>query len=939
MATKLLEYTFNNTISDCIPQFIGLSSDGYTISDSVSDNITTRIINVNDGVSLPTRIWFSDDSHPEGRSLLTLEYLDTSNINNMSMLFCYCNYLTSVNTIGWDTSKVTDMTLMFFLTSNLQNLTLSNFDITNCTSFHRMFEKSGIVELNFIGNSTNSSVGKNMNKMFADCNKLTKLSISNIPNINNMSWMFSGCSKLESLNLIGLDTSNCTDFTGMFYGCSSLTSLDLSSFNTSKANSMQQMFIGCNKITSLDLSNFNTSKVTDMAYMFQNCSSLTSLDLSSFNTSNVTNMSYMFSDCANLTLLDLSNFDISKITGMAWMFNRCSVPNIGLLYATSSTINGLLAQLGTSTARNIYYIDAPLNELTVQDNITYKKYELTMATLPYTLNKLPNGVADYIDVVNKVHVQRVGVLSDLRNNFTGWYRHSLTTSEMFVAAGHASSFSIEYIGMVDKVFTPRQSTTEPYSIYITGDACVVTIPQSDLVEDSLDAFKNKLAEINPTILYKMKTPIYTPLTEEEIAQLPLSAYADGYVMLSSDQLTPSFEFRMRTSNRYQVDMLETGYYYLNAPVGNVKLGTANVDVQQMPCIVKVDNVGTGDSGYRLSITEGFYVESTSDDFVLFDQRLSADGSIVEQSNMGITDYYNIPLLQNSSYIFNHNKADNVNVFVAFYDTNKTYISTDWHDKNNTVKSIPKGTKYIRLSYAVGALLEIRMFTPITLAKLPSHRIPSPFTQGMASPIRNLIEYWEGIKEAQVSMYRTYNGTSVKDRVNLSKYIELNRIEISSTSLIVEDEFDIATGKFTKRIGKVVFDGSSDENWYSRGRDETYVRTKFFIISLPTKSRENYICINNRLPYDVGWNGDFERLWIDNRDSLVVHTDKAFSVDSFRKYLASNPIIVYYPLEVPEISCVDLPLNTLRTLDVATTLQVANQSIASYLLPQVKPSHH
>ena len=66
---------------------------------------------------------------------------------------------------------------------------------------------------------------------------------------------------------------------------------------------------------------------------------------------------------------------------------------------------------------------------------------------------------------------------------------------------------------------------------------------------------------------------------------------------------PSFEFRMRASNRYQVDMLETGYYYLNAPVGNVKLGTANVDVQQMPCIVKVDNVGTGDSGYRLTTSD------------------------------------------------------------------------------------------------------------------------------------------------------------------------------------------------------------------------------------------------------------------------------------------------------------------------------------------------
>ena len=237
----------------------------------------------------------------------------------------------------------------------------------------------------------------------------------------------------------------------------------------------------------------------------------------------------------------------------------------------------------------------------------------TRFTTTRTLNKLPNGVADYIDVVNKVHVQRVGVRD---------YQETDTTD--------------------NTVITDTTNT-----------------------------------------LYELATPIYTPLTEEEIAQLPLSAYADGYVNLSSDQLIPSFEFRMRASNRYQVDMLETGYYYLNAPVGNVKLGTASVDVQQMPCIVKVDNVGSGDSGYRL--------------------------------------------------VFNGEVTDT---------------------------------------------------TQITLAKLPSHRIPTTFTQGMKCETD--FGYWEGVIDSQINNIST-NKTVIPINLILRRKDD------------IADELDIATGKLIRRL--------------------------------------------------------------------------------------------------------------------------------------------
>ena len=197
-----------------------------------------------------------------------------------------------------------------------------------------------------------------------------------------MANMFQNCSSLTSLDLSNFDTSKVTNMNSMFNSCSSLTSLDVSNFNTSQVTNMSATFGSCSSLTSLDLSNFDTSKVTDMSFIFRFSSSLVSLDLSNWNTNKLTNMANMFDGCTSLVSLDLSNFDTSKVTNMNWAFLNCPVPDIGLIYASSSTINSLLTQLGTDVARNIYYMDAPLSELTVQDNITYIKYELSRATFP-----------------------------------------------------------------------------------------------------------------------------------------------------------------------------------------------------------------------------------------------------------------------------------------------------------------------------------------------------------------------------------------------------------------------------------------------------------------------------------------------------------------------------------------------------------------------------
>ena len=280
-----------------------------------------------------------------------LQYLNTSEVTNMSFMFAGCSSLTSLDLSSFNTKKVTDMRGMFsdcsalttldlknFNTSNVTDmgwmfsdcygltvLDLSNFNTSNVTDMGVMFARCSALKSLDLSNFNTSNVMR-MSNMFARCSSLTALDLKSFytEKVTDMRYMFSGCSALTNLDLKNFNTSNVTKMDEMFANCSAFTTLDLKSFNTEKVEDMSDMFKNCTGLTALDLKNFNTEKVEDMSEMFANCSGLTSLDLSSFNTSNVTDMNVMFADCSGLTSLDLKNFNTEKVENMNYMFQYCS---------------------------------------------------------------------------------------------------------------------------------------------------------------------------------------------------------------------------------------------------------------------------------------------------------------------------------------------------------------------------------------------------------------------------------------------------------------------------------------------------------------------------------------------------------------------------------------------------------------------------------------
>ena len=289
---------------------------------------------------------------------------NTSNVMDMSRMFCSCVRLISLDVTNFNTANVTDMSYMFYHCSNLTGLDISNFNTANVYYMNNMFEGcSGLTSLN-VSNFNTSNV-TNMSYMFGGCGGLTSLDVSNFntANVTDMSGMFMGCD-ISNLDLSNFNTGNVTDMSEMFLLYLGQTGLDLSNFNTSNVTNMAWMF-GWSELTSLDLSSFNTENVTNMSGMFYTCFGLTSLDLSNFNTENVTDMSDMFEFegyGSPLTSLNLSNFNTEKVTNMSHMFTDCmSLTSLDLSHFDMSNVNekGSMCS-GLSTSSGHCTITCPL---------------------------------------------------------------------------------------------------------------------------------------------------------------------------------------------------------------------------------------------------------------------------------------------------------------------------------------------------------------------------------------------------------------------------------------------------------------------------------------------------------------------------------------------------------------------------------------------------
>ena len=195
--------------------------------------------------------------------------LDTSNVESMYRMFCFCESLKEIDVSNFDTGSVKTMKSMFYGCQSLTSLGENNV---------RNWDTKNVIDFGFL---------------FYDCTMLEKLDVSkwNTSIAEAMTCLFYNCKALETIDVSRWDTSSVTRMGWMFYRCESLTSLDVSSFITENVVNMKSMFYGCKNLMALEVSRWDTSnvgvvpedKADDSDYqggmeaLFEGCSSLTSL--------------------------------------------------------------------------------------------------------------------------------------------------------------------------------------------------------------------------------------------------------------------------------------------------------------------------------------------------------------------------------------------------------------------------------------------------------------------------------------------------------------------------------------------------------------------------------------------------------------------------------------------------------------------------------------
>ena len=446
--------TFEKYEGESLPSESEWVEDGTSVFDMFKydcQNIKNIVINESFKTFTPTTLSRFFGGLVKLETITGLEYLNTANVTDMSLLFDNCQKLTSLDVTHFNTANVTNMNRMFSNCSNLKAIYASDKFITAAvTESKNMFSYCGSLSGDIDWTSdkaTDKTYAKTGGGYFRDkaydnrpwvkyadgtltfrCGYKKTLgeneyalnsgeekpawytlhddinlvvfeaSFANARPTSCYAW-FQGFENLKQIEGIeNLNTANVTDMSYMFKNCSNLAKLDVAHFNTAKVTTMNSMFTRCSNLAELDLTHFNTANVTNMYEMFNGCSNLVKLDVTNFNTAKVTTMFGMFNDCSNLTELDVTHFNTAKVTAMNGMFSGCSnLTELDLTHFNTENVTNMWIMFDGCSALTTIYVSDEF----VITNITNKNYSLFFGCIKlkgateYNKNKTNYRFANY----------------------------------------------------------------------------------------------------------------------------------------------------------------------------------------------------------------------------------------------------------------------------------------------------------------------------------------------------------------------------------------------------------------------------------------------------------------------------------------------------------------------------------------------------------------
>ena len=527
--TLIAEYVFNTNI-DTYPEFSPINDgtgllyhySSFCIDTLNADSTTRKIYTYN--VVIPASISFMDCT-----GLLSVQYLNTSNLKDMHGMFLKCTNLLSVNASDWDISKVTTMIRAFNGCNKLTILDIADWDVSNVTSMHSMFRE---------------------------------------------------CSSLTSLDLSNWDVSKVTGMDYMFCDCSNLTSLNLKYWNTKSVTSMDYMFNNCSKLTSLDLSSFSTYNVTYMRNMFDNCNSLATLYLNNWNMTNVQYSSNLMPSTshAKLNYVNVINSDENTIKTIQNYLPEKA--NLG----DGALIIGDHIKKGITDSKNWKVFKQTVKKNTITSSML--KYLLNSLKNKFALksevdgkvDKVKNKVLSTNDYTNDDYERCKNILSNIElkyNNSAGDnylnYKTNITLSftnlneeyytSVLIAPEQVNNFAIE-IKDINKIkftytngveFFPTLEKIEEDGPYIdyhysTDDDLIFSI-SLDIIEKTfyVNPFQPSLLENKSNSRVVNMKPFYIHIPKVVIVEIPFDKYRPSGLIVGCDT-----NFVCEPDNEYRI---------------------------------------------------------------------------------------------------------------------------------------------------------------------------------------------------------------------------------------------------------------------------------------------------------------------------------------------------------------------------------------------------
>ena len=440
--------TFEKYEGESLPSESEWVEDGTSVFDMFKydcQNIKNIVINESFKTFTPTTLSRFFGGLVKLETITGLEYLNTANVTDMSLLFNNCQKLTSLDVTHFNTAKVTNMYRMFNA-CGLTSLDLSNFNTATVENMELMFSGCSNLKTIYASDKFKTAAVAKSKNMFSYCGSLSgdidwtsdkatdktyaktgggyfrDKAYDNRPYVKYADGTLTfrcGYKKILGKNEYELNSgenrpkwyTHDTEISKVVFEASfanarpttcyawfkNFTFLKqiegIENLNTENVKDMRDMFYDCSGLISLDVTHFNTENVTSMSSMFNSCRGLTSLDVTHFNTANVKNMSFMFSSCNKLKEIYVSDkFVTDDVIDSEYMFSYCGSLSGDIDWTSDKATDKTYAKTGGGYFRDKAYDNRPWVKY-ADGTLTFRcGYKKTLGENEYELNsgeKLP----------------------------------------------------------------------------------------------------------------------------------------------------------------------------------------------------------------------------------------------------------------------------------------------------------------------------------------------------------------------------------------------------------------------------------------------------------------------------------------------------------------------------------------------------------------------